>query len=176
VYSGAGGQPPQGGAPYPGNGIWTAQSPRLSQPGTYWWTASYSGNASNWPASSACGDPGSSVVIPAVAPGKIYYTDSPLPDVFKANLDGSNPQTIPGPGAGAVAVDSSRMYYATLQGSQIWAATAQRRVVAFLASWQLVVVAARPGRGAERAGRPATGRPPVLDPRPHGGRGTPADR
>jgi hypothetical protein len=119
VYSGTGGQVLAGASDL--GGMYATQSPALSQPGTYWWTASYSGNASNWPVSSACGDPGSSVVIPAVAPGKLYYTDGPSPNVLKANLDGSNPQPIPGH-AWAVAVDSSRMYYATLQSSQIWAA------------------------------------------------------
>jgi len=40
---------------------------------------------------------------------------------MQANLGGSNPQTIPG-SVWAVAVDGSRMYYATLQSSQISAA------------------------------------------------------
>ena len=75
VYTGTGGQVLAGGSDL--GGMYATQSPALSQPGTYWWTASYSGNASNWPASSACGDPGSSVVIPAIAPGKLYYTAPP---------------------------------------------------------------------------------------------------
>jgi hypothetical protein len=125
------------------------------------------------PASSACGDPGSSVVIPAVAPGKIYYTDSPLPDVFKANLDGSNPQTIPGPWAGAV--DSSRMYYATLQGSQIWAANLDGTNVQTIASpveldyparrvtWRYTPVAST-GRASAAARPQRSTRPPSRHP------------
>ena len=77
VYTGTGGQVLAGGSDL--GGMYATQSPALSQPGTYWWTASYSGNASNWQASSACGDPGSSVVIPAIAPGKLYYTAPPPP-------------------------------------------------------------------------------------------------
>ncbi len=117
VYSGTGTPPPPKDGTSSVNGMWTAESPPLSQPGTYWWTVSYSGNASNWPASSACGDPGSSVVIPAIAPGKLYYTDGPVPDVFTANLDGSNPQTIvtgqaPANQPAGIAVTSSHLYWA----------------------------------------------------------------
>jgi hypothetical protein len=119
VYSGTGDPPPPGtpGGTQSFNGSWTAQSPPLSQPGTYWWTASYSGNTGNRPASSACGDPSSSVVIPAATPGKLYYTDGPIPNVFKANLDGSNPQAIvtgqvPANQPAGIAVTSSHLYWA----------------------------------------------------------------
>ena len=117
VYSGTGSPPPSSSVPgVPVTAAWTAESPPL-QPGTYWWTASSSGTTSYFPASTACGDPGSSVVIPAVTPGKLYYTAPPSPNVLKANLDGSNPQTIvtgqlPANQPAGIAVNSTHLYWA----------------------------------------------------------------
>jgi hypothetical protein len=91
-----------------GNGSYTtAAGFTPTQAGTYWWTASYSGDTNNTTASAGCG--AESVTI-----GRHLYWASNSPGTInEANLDGSNPQTLitdHGSPIG-VAVDGSHIYW-----------------------------------------------------------------
>ncbi|MEV0457686.1 choice-of-anchor A family protein [Catellatospora methionotrophica] len=55
-------------APVSGNGNYASQQFTPTQPGTYRWIASYSGDAGNTAVTTACLDPNESVVVAAVAP------------------------------------------------------------------------------------------------------------
>jgi hypothetical protein len=95
-----------------------------TQAGTYWWTASYSGDPNNNTAATNCGD--EPVTITSSA--HLYWTDLgggtiTGGTVKEANLDGSNQQTIADNQAGpeGVAVSSSNLYWAD-NGGMIWEA------------------------------------------------------
>jgi hypothetical protein len=79
------------------------------------WTASYSGNRSNNPAATNCGD--ESV---AVGP-HLYWTDFAAGTVMEANLDGSNPHVIVSGQnePDGVAVNSSNLYWADFGGDTV---------------------------------------------------------
>jgi hypothetical protein len=83
-----------------------------SQAGTYWWTASYSGDANNNPAATNCGD--EQVTIGASV--HIYWSDYIDGTVLEANLDGTGVQTLDPSqasqyGVPGVAGDSSHIYW-----------------------------------------------------------------
>ncbi|MGH3205851.1 MAG: DUF1573 domain-containing protein [Streptosporangiaceae bacterium] len=80
-----------------------------SQAGTYWWTASYSGDTANNTVSSGCGAE-SVTITPA---SHLYWTNFDTGTITEANLDGSDPQTIVTGQAEpeGVAVDSSHIYW-----------------------------------------------------------------
>jgi hypothetical protein len=46
-----------------GNGVYGSGNFTPARPGTYRWTASYSGDANNQPTAGACNDPGESVTV-----------------------------------------------------------------------------------------------------------------
>jgi hypothetical protein len=83
--------------------------------GTYWWTASYSGDTANNPAATACGDESVTIV------GHLYWANFGDSTIVKAGADGSNPQVIATNQNGpvAVAVDSSHLYWANRSGGTI---------------------------------------------------------
>jgi hypothetical protein len=95
-----------------GDGSYTSPSFSSSQAGTYWWTASYNGDANNNPAATNCGD--EQVTIGASV--HIYWSDYIDGTVLEANLDGTGVQTLDPSqasqyGVPGVAVDSSHIYW-----------------------------------------------------------------
>jgi hypothetical protein len=88
-----------------------------AQAGTYWWTASYGGDANNNPAATNCGD--ESVII--TPPSHLYWSTPLTGTLNEADLDGSNPQAIAsGPGEPfGVTVDLSHVYWADLAAGTI---------------------------------------------------------
>jgi hypothetical protein len=95
-----------------GDGSYTSPSFSPSQAGTYWWTASYNGDASNNPAGTNCGD--EQVTIGASA--HIYWSDYIDGTILEANLDGTGVQTLDPSqasqyGVPGVAVDGSHIYW-----------------------------------------------------------------
>jgi hypothetical protein len=97
-----------------GNGSYTTPAGATpTQPGTYWWTAAYSGDPNNNPAATNCGD--EQVTITSSA--HLYWTDG-AGTVNEANLDGSNPHVIATgqPIPGGVAVNSTSLYWSDQNG------------------------------------------------------------
>jgi uncharacterized protein YjbI with pentapeptide repeats len=95
-----------------GNGSYTTPAGTTpAQAGTYWWTASYSGDANNSPAATNCGD--ESVVLTATP--HLYWADQTGGTVDEANLDGSNPHAIiTGNQPYGVAVNNNNLYWTDL--------------------------------------------------------------
>jgi hypothetical protein len=101
-----------------GNGSYTTPAGATpAQAGTYWWTASYSGDANNSPAATNCGD--ESVVLTATP--HLYWADQSGGTVDEANLDGSNPHAIiiDQPFPAGVAVNDTSLYWDTDPGELI---------------------------------------------------------
>ena len=91
-----------------GDGAYPSPSFTPTQAGTYWWTASYTGDAGNTPAATGCGD--QSVTIT----GALYWADNANGTIWEAGLDGTSPQAIvTGQGGlNGVTADGSHLYWA----------------------------------------------------------------
>jgi hypothetical protein len=109
--------------PVSGDGSYTTPAGATPlQTGTYWWTASYSGDTANNPAASNCGD-ASVTITPA-----LYWTTQLgrgfTGDIVEANLDGSGSHAIatdPNLPLG-VAATSSNLYWSDGRFGAIWEA------------------------------------------------------
>jgi len=71
-----------------GNGAYPSPSFTPTQAGTYYWTATYTGDAANTGAATGCG--GQHVTITAA----LYWTNPLDGTIWQADPDGSNPQAI----------------------------------------------------------------------------------
>jgi hypothetical protein len=101
-------------------GAATSPSFTPAQAGTYWWTASYSGDTNNNPAATNCGD--ESVII--TPPSHLYWANLFGSAVNEAGLDGSNPHavvSVQGEPFG-VTVDISHLYWTNFNAGTINAA------------------------------------------------------
>jgi hypothetical protein len=93
-----GGPPPFSSTkPVSGNGTYTSDPFTVTQPGTYRWVASYSGDANNGPVTTACGDPAETVTV-AAGPTPVTLTTTASPSVAlggqvfdTATINGNNP-------------------------------------------------------------------------------------
>ena len=118
-----------------GNGSYTTPAGFTpAQPGTYWWIASYSGDANDNPAATNCGDEQATITASA----HIYWTLFGGGTVMEANLDGSNPQPIvTGQNSPyGVAVDSSHIYWTNEFGGTVMEANLDGTGVTTLVSGQ----------------------------------------
>jgi hypothetical protein len=95
-----------------GNGSYTTPAGFApSQAGTYWWTASYGGDANNTTAASGCG--AESVTLGLPGP-QVYWADNSLGTIMAVPAAGGPPAQLAGGqnGPGYLAVDNGFVYWA----------------------------------------------------------------
>jgi hypothetical protein len=115
-----------------GNGSYLSPPFTATTAGSYWWTASYSGDPGNNPATTSCGD--ESVTIGP----HLYWTDLGDGTVKEANLDGTGVTTLVShqSSPSGVAVDSSHIYWANNGNGTIMEANLDGTGVTTLVSGQ----------------------------------------